>query len=189
MAANTLYGSCLESLQQQIDFVQFFLCYPCLTTDYMVFRITRSSPALTASLCETKLWGSECRRSILCSLARSRTGSVQLSYIVNRTPGHESRATFYPFFALRELSFLASRDFFRAAVFLCIVLVDAVLSNLRATSLYCSPAASASPLLTAVSKCLICVFIWLLRARLLVLLLVFCLALFFACNECATSIS
>jgi len=113
----------------------------------------------------------------------------RISSSTHRATSHERRATYYPFFPLRALSFLASRDFFRAAVFLCIVLVDAVLSNLRATSLYCSPAASMLPSLTAVSKCLICVFIWLLRARLIVLLLVFCLALFFACNECTTAIS
>ena len=113
----------------------------------------------------------------------------QASRIEHRATSHEPRATNYPFFGLRALSRFASRDFFRAAVFLCIVLVEAVLSNFLTTSLYCSLAASASPLLIAVSKCLICVFIWLLRARLVVLLLIFCFALFFACNDCATLIS
>ncbi len=116
-------------------------------------------------------------------------GSVQLSYLVNRTPGHGSPATFYPSFALRVLSCLERRDFFRAAVFSCIVLVAAVSSSFFTTSRYCSLAASTSPLLKAVSKCLICVFTWLLRARLTALLLAFCLTLFFADNECATIIS
>jgi len=112
-----------------------------------------------------------------------------IPYLMVRTLGHEPRATFYLFFALRLLRRLARRDFFRAAVLLCIVLVAAVLSSLRTMSWYCSLAASMSPPLKAVSKCLICVFTWLLRARLIVLLLAFCFTLFFADNECATIIS
>jgi hypothetical protein len=69
------------------------------------------------------------------------------------------------------------------------VLVEAVLSSFLDISLNCSLAFSASPLLMVSSRCLICVFIWLLLARLIVLLLVFCFALFFDCNDCATSIS
>jgi len=111
------------------------------------------------------------------------------SSVEYQEPGIESRFINQVFFALMALSLLASRDFFLAAVFLCIVLVDAVLSSFLVTSLNCSVAASTLPLSRISSKCLICVLTRLLRARFVVLLFTFCLALFFACNECATVIS
>jgi hypothetical protein len=96
---------------------------------------------------------------------------------------------YYPAFALRLLRRRARRDFFRAAVFLCMVLVEATLSSLLAMSLNCSLALAKSPLLSADSKRFICVLTWCFRARFIALFLAFCLTLFFADNECATIIS
>jgi hypothetical protein len=90
-------------------------------------------------------------------------------------------------FAFRAFSRLARRDFLRAAVLLCIVLVLDTLSSRLATSRNCSPAVCKSPAASAFSKCFICVLTLLLRARLIALLFKFCLILFFADNECATS--
>jgi hypothetical protein len=96
----------------------------------------------------------------------------------------------YPCFAFASLfSRFARRDFFLAAVLLCIVPVDASLSSFFATSRYCSFAASALPPARSCSNRLIWVFILLFLARLTSLHLAFCLTLFFADNERTTLFS
>jgi len=92
-------------------------------------------------------------------------------------------------FDLIALSFFARRDFFLAAVPLCMVLVAAALSSFLVTCRNCSDAASTLPTLRASSNRFVCVFIWLFLDRFMVLFLLFCLILFLDDNELATIVS